>query len=247
MSSTPKHQRWRCIAIVPAYNEAATIADVVQDITEHLPLVDVVVVDDGSTDGTADYVPEPAYVLRLPVNLGIGGAMQTGYRFAYEQGYDLALQIDGDGQHPAAEALRLIDAVMEGADLAIGSRFLEPGEYEQQQSRMTGIRILRAMIRLLSGMDLADPTSGYRAVGRDLMRAFAHWYPDDYPEPEVAMLAKRAGYRVEERPVQMRQRQGGVTSISLRRGLFYVLKVSVAMLLNLIRDPWRGVKKGSQS
>jgi len=240
MESSAADNAPRLLVIVPAYNESASIGGVVRDIRENLPDADIVVIDDGSRDDTYRHVPPPARVIRLPFNAGIGAAMQTGYRYAHEHGYDLALQIDGDGQHPAAEARRLVDAIREHeADLVIGSRFLQgSGGYQQTSSRMIGIRLLNRLVRLLSGLTVTDCTSGLRVANRELIDAFNRFYPDDYPEPEVALLAARAGYRVRECPVQMRQRAAGVSSIPLMRGLFYVLKVSLALLLNMLRDPW---------
>lgn len=231
----------RLLVIIPAFNESASIAAVVADVAAQVPGADIVVVDDGSPDDTWRFVPAPAKVIRLPFNLGIGGAMQTGYRYAHEHGYDLAVQIDGDGQHPADQVPRLVDAMRaRGADMVIGSRFVAGGddEYAQTMARMTGIRILNGLIRVLGGPRITDCTSGMRLVNRPLIDAFCRFYPEDYPEPEVALLAARAGYQVVEHPARMKQRAAGQTSIPLFRGLFYVLKVSVALLLDTMRDPW---------
>ena len=228
----------RCLVIIPAYNEGGSIARVVAQVRE--AGWDVVVVDDGSTDRTAALAAEAgAPVLRLPFNLGIGGAMQTGYRYAQMRGYDAAVQVDADGQHPPEQIGGLVDRLRASeADMVIGSRFLEAGGYEQSLARMTGIRVLRGLIRLLCGLKLTDCTSGFRVAGRRAIGAFAQWYPDDYPEPEVALLLHRAGFRVEEVPVRMEQRTTGRTSIPVHRGVFYVLKVSLALMLDMIRRPW---------
>jgi glycosyltransferase involved in cell wall biosynthesis len=229
------------LAIVPAFNESATIAGVCEAIREHLPGVDVLVVDDGSTDGTHARVPGFARCVRLPFNLGIGIAVQTGYKFAAAHGYDAAMQIDADGQHPPRQAGRLLAELAEtGADLVIGSRFLDdtPGNYRPPRSRMTGIRLLRGVIRGLGGTPVTDCTSGFRVAGRRAIGCFAHWYPDDYPEPEVVLLLSRQGMRIVETPVVMADREHGVTSIPLRRGLFYVLKVAFALTLDTFRRPW---------
>ncbi len=241
MTETLQHNPvQRCIAIVPAFNEAESIADVVRDIRQHLPEADVLVVDDGSTDGTHRRVPDDAVVLRLLFNLGIGGAMQAGYRYARLHGYNIAIQIDGDGQHPADQASTLIEALQTtGADMVIGSRFLsDDPSYLPPASRAVGIRVVRSVLRLLSGLRVTDCTSGFRACNREVIEAFARWYPEDYPEPEVILLLHRAGFRIEEIPVRMRPRTTGRTSIPFIKGVFYILKVSLALLLDMARRPW---------
>lgn len=236
----------RGIVIIPAFNEAGSIVRVVEDVKRAVPDFDVVVVDDGSTDATASIVPEWATVLSLPFNLGIGGAMQTGYRFAAEHGYDVAVQVDGDGQHPASEIVGLVETLHESdADMVIGSRFLESGRYRQSAARAAGSRVLRVLLRILTGRSYTDCTSGFRAANRRVIRAFSHWYPDDYPEPEVVLLLHRSGFRVAETSVRMHQRVSGRSSIPLGRGLYYVLKVSVALLLDTARQPWPQGKVGT--
>jgi len=230
----------RVLVIIPAYNESATIGDVVTQLHRALPDADVLVIDDGSKDETARLVPRTARVVRLPMNLGIGGAMQTGYRFAHANGYDLAIQCDADGQHPPEHIQALIDFAAETrADMVIGSRFIEPGMYQQQPVRMAAIRWLNAVISVLGGQRVTDCTSGFRVANRRAIEAFADWYPDDYPEPEVLLRLLRSGYTVRETPVLMRQRQGGVSSIPFQRGLFYVVKVTSSLLLTLVREKLR--------
>lgn len=235
----------RCLAIVPVFNEGASVRKVVHRLRRALPEFDVLVVDDGSTDDTVRQVPAGVPVVSLPFNLGIGGAMQTGYRFAALHGYEVAVQVDGDGQHRPAEVRRLVEHLLEGhADLVVGSRFLEPTPYRQTMVRKFGAWMLQLLIRALAGQWMTDCTSGFRAANRQVIRAFAHWYPEDYPEPEVILLLKRAGYRVCEIPVKMRHRRAGRSSISLLKGLFYVLKVTVCLLLDLARQPWPSGKTG---
>ncbi len=229
----------RGLAIVPAFNEVASVAAVVADLRQTVPQLDVLVIDDGSTDGTALAVPSEAAVISLPFNLGIGGAMQTGYRYAAANGYDVAVQVDGDGQHPAREVPRLLQRLAdEEADLVIGSRFLEPGSYRQTASRAAGAGMLRAILRFLTGRTFTDCTSGFRAANRKVIDAFSRFYPDDYPEPEVVLLLHRAGYRVIETPVEMAQRASGRSSIGLVRGVYYVVKVTLSLLLDTMRRPW---------
>lgn len=235
----------KCLAIVPVFNEAGAVGKVVHRLRRALPEIDVLVIDDGSTDDTARQVPSEATVVSLPFNLGIGGAMQTGYRYAALHGYDVAVQVDGDGQHRPSEVRRLVEHLMAGgSDLVVGSRFLEQTRYRQTVVRKAGAWMLRALIRWLAGVDMTDCTSGFRAANANVIRAFAHWYPEDYPEPEVILLLHREGYRISELPVKMRHRRTGRSSISLTRGLFYVVKVSVCLLLDLVREPWPSGKIG---
>jgi len=236
----------RYLAIVPVFNEGASVRKVVDRLRRALPDFDVLVVDDGSTDDTVRQVPADVPVVSLPFNLGIGGAMQTGYRFAALHGYEVAVQVDGDGQHRPSEVRRLVETLLDDeADLVVGSRFLgENTGYRQTSVRKFGAWLLRALIRGLSGQYMSDCTSGFRAANRRVIRAFAHWYPEDYPEPEVVLLLKRAGYRIAEIPVKMRHRRTGRSSISLMRGVFYMIKVSVCLVLDLAREPWPTGKVG---
>lgn len=234
----------RSLAIIPAYNEAHSIEFVVMQIRQSQPDIDVIVIDDGSTDGTAAKVPDEVQLIRLPFNLGIGGAMQTGYRYAWVHGYEVAIQVDADGQHPPNEMGVIVSRLQQGdVDMVIGSRFLDTGTYEQSHSRMAGIHVLRTLLKLLTGKSFTDCTSGFRAVNRRVIESFSHWYPEDYPEPEVVLLLDRAGYRIVEVPVEMKQRASGKSSISFFWGLFYVIKVAMALLLDMVRDPWPASKE----
>jgi len=229
----------RCLIIVPAFNEGESVGRVVKQLRRALPEFDVLVIDDGSTDNTVREVPEGTAVVSLPFNLGIGGAMQTGYRYAALHKYDIAVQVDGDGQHRAGEVPRLVSRLLEGrCDLVLGSRFVDKTPYRQSVSRMTGIRILSWWIRVLTGLKVNDCTSGFRAANARVIRAFAHWYPEDYPEPEVLLLLHRSGFVIDEVPTRMRRRMYGKTSISFARGVVYVVKVIVCLLLDTVREPW---------
>lgn len=240
----------RCLIIVPAYNEAGAIGRLIGRLQRTLPEMDVLVVDDGSTDHTRREAREASARVRtisLPFNVGIGGAMQTGYRYAEEHGYDIAIQVDGDGQHRPCEVRKLVNWVAMGqADLAVGSRFLRGQEYRQELPRAIGAWVLRMLLRSLIGRDVSDCTSGFRAANRSVIRAFAHWYPEDYPEPEVILLLHRAGYRILETPVSMRKRRNGSSSISGLMGVFYVMKVTFCLLLDLARQPWDNGKVNRQ-
>jgi glycosyltransferase involved in cell wall biosynthesis len=229
----------RCLVIVPVFNERDAIGKLVHHLNRALPTFDVLVIDDGSTDDTVKQVPPGAAVVRLPFNLGIGGAMQTGYRYAAQNGYDVAVQVDGDGQHRPSEVLRLVDHLAKSdSDLVVGSRFKEPGRYRQSFSRLFGGWLLRRLICAMTGQDITDCTSGFRAANKRVIHAFAHWYPEDYPEPEVILLLHRAGFRIDEISVRMQQRKSGQSSIGLFDGLFYVVKVATCLLLDLVREPW---------
>lgn len=221
------------VAVVPAWNEAATIGAVVAALRA-LPLgVSVVVVDDGSTDGTGDAARAAgAVVLTPPFNLGIGGAVQTGLRWAAARGARAVVQVDGDGQHPAAQATAVLQPVLEGrADVCIGSRFLR-GEGDQSTTvRRAGIAWLAFLVRMRCGRSFSDPTSGFRACGPRALAWLAEEYPEDYPEPQVLAPLVRRGFRIEEVPVRMAARGGGKSSIRGLGPLLYMAKVSVAVVL----------------
>jgi len=223
----------RALAIVPAYNEAAGIGRVLEELRREVPGWDVCVVDDGSTDGTGSIAREQgALVLRLPFNLGIGGAVQTGYLFARQHGYDVAAQIDADGQHDPrflAGALEIVSSG--GADFVVGSRYLEAGGFRSTVVRRAGSRYLSWFLRVRCGARVSDPTSGFRVAGPRAIELFATGYPSDYPEPEAIALATRAGLKVREIPVTMRPRRYGRSSIGAGRTVYYLVKVSLALLL----------------
>jgi glycosyltransferase involved in cell wall biosynthesis len=230
---------------VPVFNERGSVGRVVRRLRRSLPDYDVLVIDDGSTDDTLRQIPAGVTVVSLPFNLGIGGAMQTGYRYAALHGYDVAVQVDGDGQHRPSEVRRLVEFVLTGdADLAVGSRFLEPTPYRQSLVRKAGAFGLRLLIQVLTGLTITDCTSGFRVANRRVVRAFAHWYPEDYPEPEVILLLHRAGYSIQELSVRMRHRRHGQSSIGLLAGVFYVMKVTACLMLDTIRAPWPHEKVG---
>ena len=223
----------RALAIVPAWNEERDLPAVLEELRRAAPDWDVCVVDDGSSDRTAIVARDGgATVLCLPMNLGIGGAVQTGYLWARQHGYEVAAQIDGDGQHDPqylAAALRPITAGT--ADVVIGSRYLGAGGFRSTALRRAGARYLSWFLRLRCGARVTDPTSGFRIAGRRAIELFAATYPSDYPEPEAIALAARRGLRLEEIPVVMRERRHGTSSIGPVRTLYYLIKVSLALLL----------------
>jgi glycosyltransferase involved in cell wall biosynthesis len=228
----------RVLVIIPAYNEAATIAGVIAALRAHAPSADVLVVDDGSADATAAIVAgiPGVHLLRLPFNLGIGGAMQTGFKYAYRNGYDIAVQCDADGQHPAESLLALVARVADGtADLVIGSRYVENSGYRPSLLRRIGKSLLSRWVNLLIGGGVTDTTSGFRAMNRRALAVVSSIYPEDYPEPEVLVILHRFGLKVVEIPVRMRPRQGGETSIRPQGAAYYMVKVTLASLIDIFR------------
>jgi glycosyltransferase involved in cell wall biosynthesis len=226
------------LAVVPAYNESATILDVLRRMREEAPDYDVLVVDDGSTDRTAELAESAgAEVLRLPFNLGIGGAVQAGFVFASENGYDYMVQVDGDGQHDPAELARLT-AAMDGdrtLDMVCGSRFLEQSDYRAPVTRRTGIHIFAFLLSRISGERITDPTSGFRLYNKRAISLFARDYPHDYPEVEAVLMVHFHQLEMKEVPVRMFQRGGGVSSISSGKSIYYMVKVLLAIFIGLAR------------
>lgn len=232
----------KLLVIIPAYNEEASILNTLADLEKNCPEADWVVINDCSRDGTRELLrANHASYLDLPVNLGIGGGVQTGYRYAVEHGYDLTVQFDGDGQHRADCIRELIAPIVRGeADMTVGSRFLpDAGEqdrgFQSSAARRLGIRWISGLIRLTTGRTIHDVTSGFRACGKELTAYFAQNYAQDYPEPEAIVSALYQGMRVREVPVRMNQRQGGVSSIRSLGSLHYMLKVSLAIMLAGLR------------
>jgi glycosyltransferase involved in cell wall biosynthesis len=227
------------LAIVPAYNEQATIGRVVGDLKEKAPGFDVVVIDDGSTDRTAERAAGAgATVIKLPFNLGIGGAMQTGYRYALENGYELAAQVDGDGQHDVDELDQLVEVMREDptVDSVAGSRFLEKSSYRVPLARRTGIRLFSFMVSTITRQKVTDPTSGFRLVNRRGIELFARDYPIDYPEVEAILMVHAHRLKMREVAVRMHDRTGGRSSITRYLSIYYMVKVSLALFVGLFRS-----------
>ncbi|MBR9936536.1 glycosyltransferase family 2 protein [Oscillospiraceae bacterium Marseille-Q3528] len=225
------------IVIIPAYNEISNIRTTVQDILDHAPGFDYVIINDCSQDGTMRFCTEQGMnIINLPVNLGIGGAVQTGYLYAWRNGYDVAVQFDGDGQHDASYLGEMADFLQaQQADMVIGSRYIKKEGFQSSGIRQFGIRYFSALIKLLTGKRVTDPTSGMRMVNRDVMKIYSEDYPVDYPEPESVVTILRMGKKVSEIPVIMRERQGGVSSISPRKAVYYMIKVTLAILMECLR------------
>lgn len=228
----------RTLIIIPALNEAGSIAAVIAQIRQHIPWADITVINDGSTDATGRIAADcGAIVLNQPYNVGIGAAVQTGFIFAARHGYDVAVQTDGDGQHPPSELPRLITALCDSdADVVIGSRYIEDRGYRTPVARRTGIILLARIITAVTGARCTDPTSGFRASNRRAIRLCARDYPHDYPEPEAVVMLRRAGLTVREIPVTMQARQAGRSSITPLRAGLYMVKVILAILVGLLRQ-----------
>lgn len=233
----PRRAALRRIAIVPAYNEAGTIESVIRELHAVDPELEALVVDDGSIDDTGRLAAATgARVVRLPFNLGIGGAMQTGYQYARDHGFDVAVQVDGDGQHDPSELPILLGPILDGqADMVVGSRFMHDPGYRSTFPRRIGIRIFATLVSLIVRQRVTDTTSGFRAVNRVGIRLFASDYPHDYPEVEATVLVSRHRLRLVEVPVQMRRRAGGQSSITALRSVYYMAKVSLALFVGLFR------------
>lgn len=223
----------KCLIIIPAYNEAGNIEKVINNLVQNYPQYDYVVINDGSTDETEKVCIREGYqVLNLPINMGIGGAVQTGYRYAQKNDYDIAVQIDGDGQHDVAFLENMLKLIETGeADIVIGSRFVQKEGFQSSQVRRIGIRFLSTLARILTGVRIQDITSGYRAVNRRFIEIYADDYPADYPEPEAIVIAAVYGGVIKEYPVVMRERESGISSITLKKSVYYMIKVTLAMLI----------------
>lgn len=226
------------LIIIPAYNEEKSIKDVVGAIKKSIPTADILVVNDCSKDKTSATVREleGLNLIDLPINLGIGGAMQTGYKYAKAGGYDYAMQIDGDGQHDPAEAKKLIDAILgQEVDMVIGSRFLEKTGYKQSFFRMLGINIFELMTRALIRQKITDSTSGFRIVNKRVIQKYSDYYPTDYPEVEVLIYLSNAGFKFKEVSVKMSNREHGSSSITTLKSAYYMVKVVYSMIISKMR------------
>jgi glycosyltransferase involved in cell wall biosynthesis len=230
----------KLVAIVPAFDEEQAIGAVVAEIAAFDPGIDVVVVDDGSSDATAAAATRAgARVVKLPFNLGIGGAVQTGFRWALERDYDIAVRLDGDGQHDPGELPKLLAPLERGeADVVTGSRFRaaeDDNGYRPPLGRRIGITWFARLVSLLAGQHVTDTTSGFQALNRDGIALFARDYPSDYPEVEATVLVLKHRLRLVEVPVTMREREHGSSSITFLRSVYYAIKVTLALFVAMGR------------
>lgn len=224
----------KILAIIPALNEEKNIGFVVRSLKQTSPWLDVLVIDDGSTDQTAEIARgQGAKVISLPVNLGIGGAVQTGFLYAVRNNYDVAMQVDGDGQHRAEETKKLVDPILAGeTDVAIGSRFLKKTAYKAPWPRRMGMYILSKTIQSVVGKKYTDPTSGFRAYNQKALRVVSAHYSIDYPEPDSIVTLVKNGLRVTEVSVEMDARLSGKSSITPFKSCYYMFKVCLTIVLN---------------
>lgn len=227
------------LIIIPCYNEEASITGVLASLSEVKDFnLSVVVINDCSKDNTAAIVRRHKHIklLDLPINLGIGGAMQTGYKYAHANGFDMAIQLDGDGQHLPSELHKLINHHLATNDnVVVGSRFLEKTAYKSSFSRRTGIYYFQLVNKLLIGKAICDSTSGFRLFDRKAIEVVVKTYPDEYPEPESLVLFSRMGLKIAEVAVEMQERQGGTSSIGSFSAVYYMVKVTMAMMFSYIR------------
>ena len=229
----------KTLLIIPAYNEEENILRVCKEIDKKRPDIDYVVINDGSKDKTLEILEKNNINhINLIHNLGIGGAVQTGYKYAYENNYDIAIQYDGDGQHDVSYVEKIIEPVRKGkANMCIGTRYLDKSSSEFQSTfmRRLGKNIISFIIRICCHKKITDPTSGFRAVDKEIIKIFAQKYPTDYPEPESTVDVLKRKYNVVEVPVSMREREGGKSSINIFKSIDYMIKVSLAILIDSIK------------
>ncbi|HEU4963981.1 MAG TPA: glycosyltransferase family 2 protein [Bacilli bacterium] len=227
----------RVLVIIPAYNEEGSIGDVIRNIRAVSANIDVVVINDGSKDLTVEVAQAAgATVVDLPFNLGIGGAMQTGYLYAYQNDYDIAIQTDADGQHDPSYIPNLIRPIVDGeVNFVVGSRYVEKTTYRSSAMRRVGMIFFANLIRLVTKRRVTDPTSGFRAADRNIIRMFADYYPVDYPEVEVLVHIARNGYSFKEISVEMSARQAGRSSITPLKSIYYMVKVGLAVMISATR------------
>lgn len=223
----------KVLIIIPAFNEAGNIEKVVDNLIENYPLYDYIVVNDCSSDQTREICLRRGYhFLDQPINLGIGGTVQNGYQYALEHDYDVAIQIDGDGQHDVSYIDSMLPKLESGeADIVIGSRFIEKEGFQSSGARRMGIAMISTVIKLLTWKRVKDVTSGFRAVNRRFISIYAKDYPQDYPEPEAIVAALMYGAKVEEVPVIMHERISGISSINLKKAVYYMIKVTLALFI----------------
>lgn len=230
------NEKMKPLLIIPAFNEQDNIERVIGNIIQNFKQYDYVIINDGSTDLTGEICDRNGYnVVHLPINLGIGGAVQTGYFYAYKYGYSVAIQLDGDGQHDVSDVQKVIEPIVKGeADIVIGSRFLEFEGFQSSVVRRTGILLLSKLIQICTGVNVKDVTSGFRAVNRKFIEIYYRDYPSDYPEPEAIITAIMHHGRVKEVPVVMKAREGGQSSINFKKSIYYMIKVTLAILIKRI-------------
>lgn len=230
----------KTLIIIPAYNESLNIENTVNKIINYNKKsknkVDYIIINDGSTDNTISVCKKNKYnVINLVNNLGIGGAVQTGYKYAFDNNYDVAIQFDGDGQHDEKYIDLLIEEIKKGNDFVIGSRFVsELSKFKSTTTRRIGIKIISLLIKICTGRRIYDPTSGFRAGNRSVIEMFSKHYASEYPEPESTVELLNKGYKVSEIPVEMHEREFGTSSIKPLKSIYYMISVSIAIIITSI-------------
>lgn len=226
----------KVLIIIPAYNEEGAIQKTITKLKKENVEVDYVIINDCSKDNTLSICKENNLnVIDLPVNLGIGGAVQTGYKYAYQNDYDIAIQMDADGQHNPKYIKDLVQAIEEGNDMVVASRFIDKKGFQSTFLRRMGINLYSALIKLFSGVTIKDTTSGYRAVNKKIIKYFAKNYPVDYPEPETNAILARSKCKIKEIPVEMEERSDGKSSITAIKSIYYAGKVALAVIISSIK------------
>ncbi len=225
------------LIIIPAYNEGENIENTILDIRKDAAGFDYLVINDCSKDNTLEILQNNGIPhLNLDINLGIGGAVQAGFRYAAENHYDIAVQVDGDGQHDVTYLGNMLDSLIsQRADMVIGSRYIEKKGFQSTRLRRIGITYFTGLIRLFTRQTITDPTSGFRMINRETIEMFAADYPRDYPEPESVVSLLKRKKKIVEVPVVMRERQGGISSIRMTRSIYYMIKVSLAIFIEWLR------------
>lgn len=225
----------KILVIIPAYNEEGAIVETINNLKRHCKNVDYIIINDCSKDRTLQICNENNFnVINLPINLGIGGAVQTGYKYAYRMGYDIAIQMDADGQHDPKYISELVSKIEDGNNMVIGSRFIEKDGFQSTFIRRMGINLYSGIIKILTKKEIKDTTSGYRAVDRKIIKMFANSYPVDYPEPETDALIAKNNFKIVELPMKMKERDTGSSSITPIKSIYYAIKVGRAVTLACI-------------
>lgn len=225
----------KILVIIPAYNEEGAIVETINNLKRHCKNVDYIIINDCSKDRTLQICNENNFnVINLPINLGIGGAVQTGYKYAYRMGYDIAIQMDADGQHDPKYISELVSKIEDGNNMVIGSRFIEKDGFQSTFIRRMGINLYSGIIKIFTKKEIKDTTSGYRAVDRKIIKMFANSYPVDYPEPETDALIAKNNFKIVELPMKMKERDTGSSSITPIKSIYYAIKVGLAVTLACI-------------
>jgi len=230
----------KTLIIIPAYNEEKNIKEVIDNVSREEPLAKILVIDDGSADNTASIVKktQKADIIILPHNLGIGGAVQTGFKYAYNNNYDVVVRVDGDGQHRADQIKNILHPVLhQETDIVIGSRFLGIPTRYPHFVRRVGQKIISSLISLLTRQKITDASSGFRCYNKDAIELLNQYYPSDYPEPEEIIFCKKNNLRIKEVGILMREREKGSSSLTVINSMYYMIKVTLSILINILRTP----------